>query len=34
MPENFAKAGLSERTFQHASERAQRTFQRLHSVVG
>lgn len=33
-PDNFAKAGLTERDFQTASERAQRTFQRLHSVVG
>lgn len=31
-PENFAKAGLNERTFQKASERAQRTFQRLHAA--
>jgi len=34
MPENFAKAGLSERSFQQAAERAQRTFQCLHSIVG
>lgn len=32
-PENFAKAGLSPRQFQEASERAQRAFHRLHSVV-
>ena len=32
-PENFAKAGLSERRFQEACERAQRAFTRLHSVV-
>ncbi len=33
-PENFAKAGVNERQFQQACERAQRTYQRLHSVVG
>ena len=33
-PENFAKAGLSERAFQTASERAQRTFQRLIGSLG
>ena len=33
-PENFAKAGLSERNFQRASERAQRTFQRLCATTG
>ncbi len=32
-PENFAKAGLNERQFQQACERAQRAFIRLHSVV-
>jgi HD-like signal output (HDOD) protein len=32
-PENFAKAGLNERQFQQACERAQRAFHRLHSVV-
>jgi len=32
-PENFAKAGLTERKFQEVCERAQRTFNRLHSVV-
>jgi HD-like signal output (HDOD) protein len=32
-PENFTKAGVSERQFQQACERAQRTYQRLHSVV-
>ena len=32
--ENFAKAGLDEREFQKAAERAQRSFNRLHSVVG
>lgn len=31
-PENFAKAGINERGFQIASERAQRTFQRLHTA--
>ena len=31
--ENFAKAGLNERQFQQACERAQRAFNRLHSVV-
>jgi HD-like signal output (HDOD) protein len=31
--ENFAKAGLNERQFQQACERAQRAFHRLHSVV-
>jgi hypothetical protein len=34
LPENFAKAGFSQRDFQSASERAQRVYQRLHSVVG
>ena len=29
-PENFAKAGVDARRFQTATERAQRTFQRLH----
>jgi len=33
-PENFAKAGLDERTFFKACERAQRTFQRLHTASG
>ena len=33
-PENFAKAGLDERIFRKASERAQRTFQRLHAAEG
>lgn len=32
-PENFAKAGVNERPFQPACERAQRHFHRLHSVV-
>ena len=31
-PENFTKAGLDERTFIKAGERAQRTFQRLHAA--
>jgi HD-like signal output (HDOD) protein len=31
-PENFAKAGINERGFQLACERAQRTFQRLHAA--
>jgi HD-like signal output (HDOD) protein len=34
LPENFAKAGLDTPSFQAAGERAQRTFQRLRSVVG
>ena len=34
MPENFAKAGIDPRKFQTATERAQRTFQRLHAAVG
>ncbi|MBI5766406.1 MAG: HDOD domain-containing protein [Verrucomicrobia bacterium] len=34
LPDNFAKAGLTARDLQTAGERAQRTFQRLHSVVG
>ena len=33
-PDNFTKAGLDERTFLKACERAQRTFQRLHAAVG
>lgn len=33
-PENFAKAGLTERHFQRASERAQRTFARLCASTG
>lgn len=33
-PENFRKAGLDLRTFQQASERAQKTFQRLESALG
>ena len=33
-PENFTKAGLDERTFFKAGERAQRTYQRLHAAVG
>lgn len=33
LPENFARAGLDERTFQRSCERAQRTYQRLHSAV-
>jgi HD-like signal output (HDOD) protein len=33
-PDNFAKAGLDERVFQKACERAQRTFQRLHAACG
>ncbi len=32
--ENFVKAGLDERTFRKASERAQRTFLRLHAASG
>jgi HD-like signal output (HDOD) protein len=32
-PENFAKAGLTERKFQEVCEHAQRSFNRLHSVV-
>jgi HD-like signal output (HDOD) protein len=32
-PENFRKGGLDERTFLKASERAQRTYQRLNTVV-
>jgi HD-like signal output (HDOD) protein len=31
--ENFAKAGLDERVFQRAAERAQRTFERLHTAT-
>jgi HD-like signal output (HDOD) protein len=31
-PENFAKAGISERHFVQTCERAQRTFQRLHTA--
>lgn len=33
-PDNFAKAGLDERVFQRACERAQRTFERLHAATG
>jgi HD-like signal output (HDOD) protein len=33
-PENFEKAGLTERDFQQACERAQRTFNRLQSAGG
>jgi HD-like signal output (HDOD) protein len=33
-PENFTKAGLDERVFRTACERAQRTFQRLHTATG
>ena len=33
-PENFTRAGLDQRTFLKASERAQRTFQRLHAASG
>lgn len=32
-PENFVKAGISERDFLVTCERAQRTFQRLHSAL-
>jgi HD-like signal output (HDOD) protein len=32
-PENFRRAGIDERRYQIACERAQRTFQRLHAVV-
>jgi len=32
--ENFTKAGLDVRRFQQATERAQRTYQRLHTAVG
>jgi HD-like signal output (HDOD) protein len=32
-PENFVKAGLDLRRFQALTERAQRTYQRLHSAV-
>jgi HD-like signal output (HDOD) protein len=33
-PENFTKAGIDDHQFQAATERAQRTFQRLHTAVG
>lgn len=33
-PENFRKAGLNERDYQTAAERAQRTFQRLEAAIG
>jgi HD-like signal output (HDOD) protein len=33
-PESFTRAGLDQRTFLKASERAQRTFQRLHAASG
>jgi len=34
LPENFEKAGVDPRKFQAITERAQRTYQRLHSAVG
>jgi HD-like signal output (HDOD) protein len=33
-PENFTRAGIDQRTFLKACERAQRTFQRLHAASG
>lgn len=33
-PENFTRAGLDERTYRKACERAQRTFLKLHAATG
>jgi HD-like signal output (HDOD) protein len=33
LPENFTRAGVTERQYHAACERAQRTFERLHSAV-
>lgn len=33
-PENFTRAGIDERRYRVACERAQRTFERLHAAVG